>query len=188
MDAFFLFFKIGVQHIASFNSTDHLLFIIALSIRYQFSDWKQLLVLITAFTIGHSVSLALSVFRMVHFTAAFIELIIPLTIIITAIINLRLKQFSFKKRESFLYFLALFFGLIHGLGFSNYLNSMLGRNETVFLKLFAFNTGLEVGQLLILASVLVFSFVCLSLLKFDRREYVLLVNGGIIALAIRLMM
>lgn len=188
MGEFYLYFELGAKHIANLGGLDHILFIAALCIRYRLNDWKQILVMATAFTIGHSITLALSVFNVLHFPASLIEFLIPLTILITALSNLFVKHFSFNNRFPVIYYLALFFGLIHGMGFSSYLKSLLGRNETIVTKLLAFNIGLEAGQLLIVAMMLGFSFLCLSLFKFNRREYVLFLSGGVAAIALEMML
>ncbi len=186
MSDFNLYFTLGYQHISDLRGLDHILFITALCIRYQFSDWKQLLILVTAFTIGHSITLALSALNIIRFSTRWIEFIIPLTILITGISNLYIKKFTFKSRFPFIYYMALFFGLIHGLGFSNYLKSLLGRDSSIFMQLLAFNLGLEAGQLLIVAIILIVSLVCLNMLKFNRREYILFLSGGIIIAALQM--
>ncbi|MDB5249031.1 MAG: HupE/UreJ family protein [Segetibacter sp.] len=186
MNSFGLYFALGRQHIADLNGVDHILFVTALCIRYLFADWKKLLLLITAFTIGHSITLALSVLNIIHFSTKWIEFLIPVTIIITAVSNLFVKKFAFKSKYPVIYFLAIFFGLIHGLGFSNYLKSLLGRGEFVVMKLLAFNIGLEIGQLLIVLAVLLLTFVCINLLKINRREYILFLSGGILGIAVNM--
>ena len=186
MNDFGLYFNIGYKHIAGLRGIDHILFVVALCIRYQFIDWRKLLILITAFTIGHSITLALSVFDMVDYSVKWIEFLIPVTIVITAISNVFVKKFVFKSKFPLIYFLALFFGLVHGLGFSSYLKSLLGTEHTVFWQLLAFNVGLEAGQLLIVTGVLLISFIFVSILKFNRREYLLAVSAGIFALALQM--
>ncbi|SDX52782.1 HupE / UreJ protein [Hydrobacter penzbergensis] len=186
MNEFGLYFKIGYQHIADLKGLDHILFIMALCLRYQFADWTKILILVTAFTIGHSITLALSVLDVVRYSAHWIEFLIPCTIVITAISNLFVKKFSFRSRFPIIYFFALFFGLIHGLGFSNYLKSLLGKDHSVVLQLLAFNVGLEVGQLVIVLAVLLISFIFVTIFRFSRREYLLYVSGGIFALALQM--
>ena len=188
MSDFNLYFALGRQHIADLKAFDHILFITALCIRYHFSDWKQLLILITAFTIGHSVTLALSAIHFIRISAVWIEFLIPLTILITAISNLFIKKFTFKTRFPVIYFFALFFGLIHGLGFSSYLQSLLGRSSNIIIPLLAFNLGLEAGQLFIVAVILAISLVCLNIIKINRRDYVLFLSGGIIVAALQMML
>ena len=128
MNDFGLYFEIGYKHIADLRGLDHILFVAALCLRYQFADWRKILVLVTAFTIGHSITLALSVFNVVTYSIKWIEFLIPVTIVITAISNMFVKKFAFKSKFPAIYFFALFFGLVHGLGFSSYLKS-LQRNK-----------------------------------------------------------
>jgi hypothetical protein len=186
MNDFGLYFEIGYKHIADLSGIDHILFVMALCLRYQFADWRKLIILVTAFTIGHSITLALSVFNLVHYSMKWIEFLIPVTIVITAVSNVFVKKFAFKTRFPVIYFLALFFGLIHGLGFSSYLKSLLGSEHNVVWQLLAFNVGLEAGQLLIVTAILLISFIFVSILKCNRREYLLYLSGGIFALALQM--
>ncbi|WP_439506466.1 HupE/UreJ family protein [Sediminibacterium sp.] len=186
MNDFGLFFQMGYEHIADLKGIDHILFVVALCIRYQFADWKKLLWLVTAFTIGHSITLALSVFNILNYSINWIEFLIPVTIVITAISNVFVKKFAFKAKFPLIYFFALFFGLIHGLGFSNYLKSLLSKGENIVPELLAFNLGLEVGQLLIVLSILFISLIFVNLFKVNRREYILFISGGIFAIALQM--
>ena len=186
MNDFGLYFEIGYKHIADLTGIDHILFVMALCLRYQFADWRKLIILVTAFTIGHSITLALSVFNLVHYSMKWIEFLIPVTIVITAVSNVFVKKFAFKTRFPVIYFLALFFGLIHGLGFSSYLKSLLGSEHNVVWQLLAFNVGLEAGQLLIVTAILLISFIFVSIFKCNRREYLLYLSGGIFALALQM--
>ena len=186
MNDFKLYFEIGYKHIADLSGLDHILFVMALCLRYQFTDWRKILVLVTAFTIGHSITLALSVFKVVDYSMKWIEFLIPVTIVITAVSNLFVKKFVFKSKFPLIYFLALFFGLIHGLGFSSYLKSLLGSEKNVVWQLLAFNIGLEAGQLLIVTAVLLISFIFVNILKCNRREYLLYATGGIFAIALQM--
>jgi hypothetical protein len=184
MNNFQIYFEIGFKHIANWGALDHILFIVALVLRYQFADWKKWLVLVTAFTIGHTVTLALAIFNLVNFSNAWIEFLIPLTIAITAISNLFVKKYNFKQRFPAIYFFALFFGLVHGLGFSNSLKMVIGNGSGVFVKLLAANIGIEVAQLMIVLLVLIIGAICLSLFKFNRREYILFTSGSIFGIAL----
>jgi hydrogenase/urease accessory protein HupE len=186
MNDFGLYFKLGYEHIADLQGLDHILFITALCLRYQFADWRKILILVTAFTIGHSITLALSVFNLVQYSIKWIEFLIPVTIVITAISNVFVKKFVYRNRFPIIYFFALFFGLVHGLGFSSYLKSLLGTDSNVVPQLLAFNLGLEAGQLLIVAGVLLISFIFVNILKISRREYILYLTGGIFALALQM--
>lgn len=186
MNDFRLYFEIGYKHIADLRGIDHILFVMALCLRYQFADWRKIIILVTAFTIGHSITLALSVFNLVNYSYKWIEFLIPVTIVITAISNVFVKKFVFRSKFPIIYFLALFFGLVHGLGFSTYLKSLLGSDHSVVAQLLAFNLGLEVGQLLIVSIILIISFIFVSILKCNRREYLLYLSGGIFAIALQM--
>lgn len=177
MNDFQIYLHLGYKHIIDLHGSDHILFILALTARYIWSDWKQLLVLVTAFTLGHSITLALSVLQWVNLPVNIIELFIPITILITALSNFWVKSFDFKSKYPIIYFFALFFGLIHGLGFSNYLRSLLGKEESIIAPLLSFNIGLELGQLLIVSVILIISFIFVSLLKLDRRRFVQVISG-----------
>lgn len=186
MHEFWMYAQIGFNHIAKLSGMDHILFVAALCIRYQFSDWKKWLILITAFTIGHSITLVLSVFNYLDFSTSLIEFLIPVTILITSISNMFVKKFSFNSKFPVIYFFALFFGLIHGLGFSFYLKSLLGIQQNIAPALLAFNLGLEIGQILIVMAILVISFIFVTLLKASRRDFILIVSGGILALSLQM--
>ena len=183
MQDFWLYFQLGREHISDLAGYDHILFVLALCLRYVISDWKKILILVTAFTIGHSITLALSALEYVKVSTAWIEFLIPVTIVITALANLREKDFGFKTRLPLIYFLALFFGLIHGLGFSNYLKSLIGKDENIIGQLLAFNIGLEVGQLLIVAAVLLLSIIFIQGFKVSRREYLVFGSGAVFGVA-----
>ena len=186
MHEFWMYTQIGFNHIANLSGMDHILFVAALCIRYQLSDWKKWLILVTAFTIGHSVTLVLSVFNYLDFATNWIEFLIPVTILITSISNMFVKKFSFNTKFPVIYFFALFFGLVHGLGFSFYLKSLLGMQQNIAPALLAFNLGLEIGQILIVMAILVISFIFVTLLKAPRRDIILIVSGGILALSLQM--
>lgn len=147
------YFHLGLSHITDLLAYDHILFLVALCAAYRYSDWKRIVILVTAFTMGHSLTLALAVMHIIPVHGAWIEFLIPLTILITAVKNIGLSGVKGQREAStaLTYLLAAGFGLIHGLGFSNFLRSMLG--DELLLPLFAFNVGLEVGQLLIVAVI-----------------------------------
>lgn len=186
MHEFWMYTQIGFNHIANLSGMDHILFVAALCIRYQLPDWKKWLILVTAFTIGHSITLVLSVFNYLDFSTNWIEFFIPVTILITSISNMFVKKFSFNTKFPVIYFFALFFGLIHGLGFSFYLKSLLGISQNIAPALLAFNLGLEIGQILIVMAILVISFIFVTLLKSTRRDFILIVSGGILALSLQM--
>ncbi len=162
MEQFGFYFAIGWEHILSKAAIDHILFIACLAVTFLPKQYKELLILLTAFTIGHSITLALNVLSVIEVNEYWVELLIPITIIITAIINIAHN----RKRERTLittYLLALFFGLIHGLAYASSLRFMLAGNETIAMPLFAFNVGIEVGQIIVAAVVLLLGFLFMRL-------------------------
>lgn len=184
MQDFGLYFNLGREHISDLSGYDHILFVTALCLRYVIQEWKKILVLVTAFTIGHSITLALSVLNYVQLSTKWIEFLIPITILITALVNVFRNDQQKQSKVPLIYCLALFFGLIHGLGFSSYLKSLLGKDTNIVSELLAFNIGLEVGQLLIVAAVLLVSVICIQLLKIHRKDYLLFASGAIFGLSL----
>jgi hypothetical protein len=165
------YFELGWHHIIACNALDHLLFVLALSAIYLIGNWRQVLVLVTAFTIGHSLTLALSVYNFVRVDDKWVEFLIPCTIIVTAVLNLLEKDYQ-PKSLRLNYFLALFFGLIHGLGFANYIRFMISKHESMGWSLFGFNIGLEAGQIVVVSAILFVSFFLVDKLGLKRRWWV----------------
>lgn len=174
---FWDYFNIGWEHIINRSAWDHLLFIMALVAIYVFSDWKQVIILVTAFTIGHSATLILATFNLVRFSSAWIEFLIPVTIMLTAIYDLA-KQKPVKGRMQLNYLMALVFGLIHGMGFANGLRSLLGKEGDIFIPLLGFNLGLEAGQLVVVLTVLLLAAIMQGLFKINRKEWIVFISGG----------
>lgn len=177
-----MYFEEGWQHIADLGGYDHILFIMALCTVYLMNDWKKVLILVTAFTVGHSITLALSVLNIVRVSTDLIEFLIPVTIVITALGN-ALRGGKEPGRVQWNYFLALFFGLIHGLGFSNYLRSMLGTQSDILQPLLAFNLGLEFGQLIIVTIILLLSQLIIRIGKVSRRDWTIFLSAAIFGVA-----
>ena len=188
MSEFQIYFELGLEHILDVNGYDHILFVIALCAVYLLHDWKQVLVLITAFTVGHSITLALSTLNIVSVDSALVEFLIPVTIFLTALSNILKKERSLNRGKiQTNYLLALFFGLIHGLGFSNYLKSLLGRDRNIVSQLFAFNIALEVGQIIVVAIFLVISFIFVDLIGVNKRDWRLIISSAVAGIALMLM-
>ena len=165
------FFKEGWQHIISFYALDHQLFIIALAAIYILKDWKKVLVLVTAFTIGHSLTLALSIYDVIRANEKWVEFLIPITIIITAIFNFFTKDFN-KESLQLNYFFALFFGFIHGLGFANSIRFMLARNQKIGTGLLGFNLGLEAGQIVCVTIILLSAYLLINIAGLKRTWWI----------------
>ncbi len=178
MSEFHLYLKIGIEHIADLQSYDHILFIISLCVVYPIKYWMKILILITAFTIGHSLTLALATLKLITINTGLIEFLIPATIFLTAALNLLQKSDNFSSNlHKFKYLAALFFGMIHGMGFSNYLSSMLGDSGNLVAPLFSFNIGIEIGQIIIVLIITALSILVVDLLKTKRREWILVWSG-----------
>lgn len=185
------YFELGWHHIIAWDALDHLLFVLALTAIYLIGNWKQVLVLVTAFTIGHSLTLALSVYDIIRVKDKWVEFLIPCTIIVTAALNFLEKDpiaIGFKSRLLRLnYFLALFFGLIHGLGFANYIRIIIAKDQGVGWSLFGFNIGLEAGQIAVVTGILLLSYIVVNIAGFKRKWWVwtlsivALVKGAMIA-------
>ena len=189
MSEFQLYFSLGKDHILDYaNGYDHILFVVALCAIYLTSDWRKILILVTAFTIGHSITLALSTLNVIQVNAPLIEFLIPLTIFITAFTNLfRNEERYLYKRIQTNYLLALFFGLIHGMGFSNYLKAILGKDQSIVTQLLAFNLGLEFGQIIIVGIFMVCSLILVDIAGISRRDWKMVISSGIAGIALILM-
>ncbi|MBL0307222.1 MAG: HupE/UreJ family protein [Chitinophagaceae bacterium] len=185
MSDFNFYFGLGWEHIMSWDALDHLLFIAALAAIYLLKDWKQVLILVTAFTLGHSLTLALSVMDVFRFPSNWVEFLIPCTIVVTAISNLFQKKFTTKSIR-INYFLALFFGLIHGMGFANTIRFMLANDQSFGWGLFGFNVGLEAGQIVVVSTLLLVTQVLINIVKINRREWVIFLSAAIFSLALKI--
>lgn len=182
---FIFYFKLGWEHIISLDALDHQLFILALVAVYSYRNIKQVLILVTAFTIGHSLTLLLSVLDVIRFNSKYVEFLIPVTIVITALSNLFKKNYS-KKAINVNYFLALGFGLIHGMGFANSIRMMLSKDENLGWGLFGFNVGLEAGQIFIVIIVLLITFIIFNFTKIRRPSWVLFISAAVFSLALKM--
>lgn len=185
MSDFSFYFGIGWQHIMSWDALDHLLFIAALSAIYLLRDWKQVLILVTAFTIGHSLTLAMSVLDIIRFPSNWVEFLIPCTIVFTAASNLFQRSFTTRSIR-INYLLALLFGLIHGMGFANTIRFMLAGDQNITIPLLSFNLGLEAGQIVVVLILLLFAHLVVTVLKINRREWVIFLSAATLSLALKL--
>jgi hypothetical protein len=150
------YIKIGKDHILDINGIDHILYVATLCSLYLFKDWRKVLLLVTAFTVGHCLTLGLSAFRLVNISPSLVETIIPITIIISALYNIYVLASATKDKITLRshYLLTLVFGLIHGLGFSNFFKEMFEPGENIVLPLLGFNLGVELGQIVIVIAIM----------------------------------
>ena len=185
MTTFGLYLSLGIDHIADFAGYDHILFLMALCAVYNLKQWAKVLILVTAFTLGHTLTLALATMDLVRISTNLIEFLIPVTIVITALMNIiQRSQAADEVSHRVKYAIALFFGLIHGLGFSNYLRSLLRTEQDLLLPLFSFNLGLELGQIMVVLAVLLLSFILVNLVGMKRREWNLILSGAALGVSL----
>lgn len=185
MTDFLFYLQLGWEHIISSDALDHQLFILALVAIFSFKDLKKVLILVTAFTIGHSITLALSAFDIIRFPSNWIEFLIPCTIVFTALDNLIFSK-NVEKLIKLNYFLALFFGLIHGMGFANSVRMMLAQEQSITIPLFGFNVGLEIGQIAVVIIVLCIFYLLSTFLKLQKKHWILLVSAPILVVSLKM--
>ncbi|MEQ9402201.1 MAG: HupE/UreJ family protein [Cyclobacteriaceae bacterium] len=188
MSEFSLYYGLGLDHILDVNGYDHILFVVVLCALYQSTDWKKVLILVTSFTLGHSITLALATLEYISINPDLVEFLIPVTILLTAISNLFTSEHNVtdgKLRRN--YFYAGFFGLIHGMGFSNYLRALLGGDTSILTQLFAFNVGLEVGQIIIVGIFMIVSFIFVSIGGITRRDWKMIISSAVGGVALMIL-
>ena len=196
MNEFWLWFNTGTEHILDWNGYDHILYVMALCVLFSVKEWKRLLILVTAFTIGHSLTLAVSALNILTVKQNIIEVLIPVTILITCVVNIYYKRFDSppvvgqgaqrdrnKRNYTLNYALALLFGFIHGMGFSYLLRSMLGKEESVIFPLLSFNLGLELGQLIIVFFMLLISVFLARFTRIKKADIVFFISSAVFGIA-----
>jgi hypothetical protein len=185
MDQFWFYIKLGLTHVLDLKAYDHILFLIALTIPYVFKDWKRILWLVTVFTIGHTLSLMLSVYNVVSVNSNLVEFLIPITIIVTAIFNIfTAGKGARKEKLGLTFFVTLFFGLIHGLGFSSGFKNMVPSNESKMFPLLEYSLGIEIAQVIIVFLVLIIGFIVQTIFRFNKRDWIMIISSIIIGLVI----
>lgn len=186
MSEFWIYFEIGLRHVLDLSAYDHVLFLIALTVPHAFKDWKRLLLLVSIFTIGHTVALLLSVFGAIIIKGNLVEFLIPVTILIVAFFNLSTAGKSSKNESiSVVVFITLFFGIIHGLGFASYFKSLLGGSpQSKLSQLSEFALGVEVSQIAVVFVVLILSYIIQTLFRFSKRDWTLVMSSFIIGVVL----
>lgn len=185
MQDFIFYLKLGWEHIISLDAMDHQLFVLALIVVYSFNDFKKLLILVTAFTIGHSITLALSVLDAFRIPSDWVEFLIPLTIVITAFDNILLRNRT-KSLIKMNYWLALFFGLVHGMGFANIARMTMAEEQSIAVPLLGFNIGLEIGQIVVVIVFLVLSVIITNLFRVSKKDWIMFISSATFALALKM--
>ena len=186
MSQFLIYFQLGLKHILNIYSYDHILFLIALVIPFSFKDWQRVLVLITSFTIGHTIALLLSLYGIIAVKVTVVELLIPITILILALFHLFTAGKSGKKESiNLVFFITLFFGIIHGLGFSNYFKSIHhGASTSKLLAVLEFALGIEAAQLVVIVVVLIIAYIVQTVFRFSKRDWTLVMSAFIIGVVL----
>ena len=175
----------GMYHVSNVNAYDHILFLIVLTIPYLFKDWKRVLFLITVFVLGHSVSLALATYDVMSVNNKWIEFLVPLTILLIALFNVfTAGKKTQNEKVGILFFATLFFGLMHGLGFVNIFESSIGNSSNKLLALLEIAIGLEIGQLIVVFIILFLGFLCQTLFRFSKRDWVMVISAIVVGLVI----
>ena len=186
MSEFMLYLNVGLKHVLDINAYDHVLFLTALVVPYHFKDWKKIITLVSVFTLGHTLALVLAVFELVKINVTLVEFLIPITILCTAVYNL-FQSGKGKNTASIsaTVFITLFFGIIHGLGFSNYFNSILaGTPSDKIIPMLQFAVGIEIAQLAVVVTVLLASFIIQYFIRNSKRNWILITSSIIIGVVI----
>lgn len=185
MSEFWLYFNLGLHHVLDWRAYDHILFLTVLMAAYSFNEWVKIVWLVTLFTLGHTISLALSTYNVIIVKSSLVEFLIPVTILLTAIFNLFTagKKSNSYKIQIF-YFATLFFGIIHGLGFSSYFKMVTTSISSKALPLLEFALGIEAAQLIVVVVILLLSFLFQTVFRFSKRDWVMVISSIVIGVTI----
>ena len=186
-----MYIHLGFQHISDLAGYDHILFLLALCAVYSIDQWRRLFILVTAFTVGHSITLALASFGWVVIPSHIIEFLIPVTILITAIRNVAAppsdQLTDDQGNMTGHYLVALCFGFIHGMGFSNYFRALMMDSSSITIPLLGFNLGIEIGQLLVVSIIVIVASLVVKFAQVKHRDWNLFISGAAAGISIVLM-
>ena len=186
MSDFWIYFTLGLKHLYNINAYTDVLFLLALTVPYEFKSWKRVLILVSLFTAGHTLALMLSVFNIVTIKVSIVAFIISILILITALYNIISAGKSSKKDSIvFIAIITAIVGIIHGLGFSNYFNSIVsGKPTDKLLPLFESAFGFGVSQIIVITAALLLAYVVQTLFKFTKRDWILIVSAFVLGVVI----
>lgn len=185
LENFWFNVEYGINHVLDIRAYDHVLFLIVLTVPYVFKDWKRVLLLVTMFTLGHTLSLVLASYNIVSVNASIVEFLIPITILIVALFNVFTSGKGAQKEKVGVLFLStLFFGLIHGLGFAREFKMLLGSSDNKIMMLIEFALGIEIAQVIIVFLVLFLSYVVQSIFRFTKRDWIMVISSIVVGLTI----
>jgi hypothetical protein len=171
----------GIYHVVHISAYDHILFLIVLSLPYLFKDWKRVLLLISVFTLGHCLSLSLVTYNVVSVSIQVLSFLIPLTILFVAVFNIfTAGKKAHHSKIGVLFFASLFFGLIHGLGFVNDLNTLITPSENKLLAILEIAIGMQIGQIIIAFIVIFLSFLCQTIFRFSKRDWIMVISAIVV--------
>ncbi len=185
LENFWFNVQYGIYHVLDIKAYDHVLFLIVLTVPYMFKDWKRIFLLVSMFTLGHTLSLVLAVYGIISVQASMVEFLIPITILIVALFNVFTSGKGAQKEKVGILFLStLFFGLIHGLGFAREFKMLLGESDSKLLLLLEFALGIEIAQLIIVLAVLIFGYISQSIFRFNKRDWIMVISAVVVGLVI----
>ncbi|KFB01976.1 HupE / UreJ protein [Mangrovimonas yunxiaonensis] len=185
LDNFWFNVKYGINHVLDINGYDHVLFLIVLTVPYLFKDWKRVLLLVTTFTVGHTLSLILAAYSVVRVNGQLVEFLIPISILIVALFNVfTAGKGAQKERVGVLFFTTLFFGLVHGLGFAREFRMLVGGSDNKLLTLVEFALGIEIAQIIIVFVVLILGYIMQTIFRFSKRDWIMVISAIVVGLVI----
>ena len=185
LEEFWFNVEYGINHVLDINAYDHVLFLIVLTVPYVFKDWKRVLMLVSMFTLGHTLSLVLAVYNVVSVNAKIVEFLIPITILIVALFNVfTAGKGAQKERIGILFFSTLFFGLVHGLGFAREFQMLLGNSDNKLILLLEFALGIEISQIIIVFLVLFLGYIVQTIFRFTKRDWIMVISAIVVGLVI----
>lgn len=189
-DNFLFNIQYGINYILDLNAYDHVLFLIVLTIPYLFRDWKRIIILVSLFTLGHTVSLLLAVYNIVTVKASAVAFLIPITILVVAIFNIlnSSKKATKNEKVGIVFFSTLFFGLIHGLGFAREFRMLLSNSDSKIIRLLEFALGIGVAQIIIVFAVLLMGYVMQTAFRFNRRDWIMIISAIVVGFVIPMIM
>ncbi|MGY0390950.1 HupE/UreJ family protein [Bizionia sp. KMM 8389] len=189
LENFWFNVEYGVNHVLDINAYDHVLFLIVLTVPYLFRDWKRVLLLVSVFTAGHTLSLVLAAYGVVSVNASLVEFLIPVSILVIALFNVfTAGKGAQKEKVGVLFFSTLFFGLIHGLGFAREFQMMVGRSDNKMLTLLEFALGIELAQVIIVFVVLLLGYIMQTIFRFSKRDWIMVISAVVVGLVIPMIM
>ncbi|MCL6296246.1 HupE/UreJ family protein [Jejuia spongiicola] len=189
LDNFLFNVKYGINHVLDINAYDHVLFLIVLTIPYVFKDWKRVLLLVSVFTLGHTLSLVLAAYNVVSVNGEVVEFLIPVTILIVALFNVfTAGKGAQKEKVGVLFLTTLFFGLVHGLGFAREFQMLVDDTDNKLVLLLEFALGIELAQVIIVFIVLFLSYVVQTIFRFTRRDWIMVISAIVVGLVIPMLL